>query len=124
VINIKLNIYLAGSIKERDICRILASKIENTGHTIIVDWWNHIEQKGKLYSEIDCIGVRRCDLLILHNLEEASFGKMFEFGMAFALGKTVILVGKEPNVVFKHKINMIFSTEYELLKYLKEIMEI
>jgi nucleoside 2-deoxyribosyltransferase len=96
-----VKIYIAGPWVDRAQMPGVASLIEGLGHTITHKWWEHDDiaegvKTAKILQEqatLDQEGVVNADMLILINSSKSE-GKATEQGMALALGKPIVAVGK------------------------------
>lgn len=124
-----MKIYVAGKWSERDKIKSIMEMFESRGHTITCDWTKHIapekitnaHDKGlftkkydwsknedwaqnghKTYAEEDLEGVRSCDVLVAYMPTPDIFykGAWVEIGIAIALNKKIIIIGKEVFSVF------------------------
>ena len=83
----------------------IAAQFEAAGHVVSEHWWEHrdIGLETRHLNELedqatrDFIGVVRADALIVINAEKSE-GKAAEMGVAIALMKPVILIGKRTNI--------------------------
>ena len=96
-----MKIYIAAPWIHREDMPNVAKKLEDKGHTITKKWWEVKEAKegsGKDYelrtqAEDDVRGVRNADLVLVINSAKSE-GKALEQGVAIALDKPIVIVGK------------------------------
>jgi hypothetical protein len=123
----EMRAYLAASYRRKEQIRAAADYLESIGVEIISDWHKEI------YSPIidirdlsyrtnqgvavkDCKQVQQCDTLIFWsedpNVQPPRGGRHVEFGIALALGKRIIIVGKRENIFhFLPQVNFIEHVE-------------
>ena len=88
----KINIYVAGSWKNKYKIKDIMNEIESWGYNMAVDWTKHQEKGGaRQYAEEDLNGLKECDCLIYCMDSNHSRGKNFEFGYLTALEKPVVI---------------------------------
>lgn len=107
-----MHVYIAGPSKSIDACQETIQIIEESGHTITVDWTKDFTKEKPddfdpmVIAERDEIGIGHADLIVLVYTSESSAGSMTELGYARALRRPIIIrsyVGAIPkNKVFMH----------------------
>ena len=101
----KIKIYVSASFNDKEKIIRFKKYIDNAHdgkYEITCRWWDHTGDDSITYALEDLIGVRECDIFILYNGSEKTSGKIFEFGMAVALGKTIKIYGNPLTTVFRH----------------------
>ena len=98
-------IYFAGRYRRRTDLTIMASQLEADGHEVTARWikglhGGHPDDECAINDEED---VRRSDMLVFlsekaETGDRGGGGRHVEFGMAYALGKTIIVVGHHENL--------------------------
>lgn len=96
-----MRLYLAAPWIDRHEMPHIASRFEQAGHTITHKWWEvEVVEENELSVEIlrqqaarDFVGVWECDKLVLINSKKSE-GKAVEQGIALALDKDIIAVGR------------------------------
>lgn len=96
------NIYVAGSWDEREKVHEIMQILKANNHFVMVDWTLHEGKECVSYAHADRLGVFQCDVLVFCNPKLLSRGKYIELGMAIALRKPIICIGKEPVGIFEH----------------------
>lgn len=93
-------IYCAAPWVDRAKMPEIAAKFESCGHTITHRWWlyegsGYTAPKAELAKQAlsDYFGVVNCDVLVLINSSKSE-GKAVEQGVAIALEKPIVAVGK------------------------------
>ncbi|HEX5141417.1 MAG TPA: nucleoside 2-deoxyribosyltransferase [Dehalococcoidia bacterium] len=100
------SIYLAGRIRRRDELNRYRADLEAAGIEVTSSWLNMPvpdEWDANVWSELACIDredVLRADALVLFAEpdRDGGSGRHVEFGMALALGKPIIVVGRIENL--------------------------
>jgi hypothetical protein len=129
-----MKIYTAGSWSRRDEIKKVAAELEKLGVTITSRWLNEpIQPKGSSLEKwrretarIDVIDIRDADMLVRFSDAEAakaatvgsnliSGARMFETGLAWSLGKPIVVVGGKQNV-FDYLPNITHVKNVEALK--------
>lgn len=88
----KLKVYVAGSLKNRALIKVLMNEIEMMGHKIITDWTESAEPgSARLCAKEDIRGLQECDCLIYCLDGIPSRGKNFELGYITALKKPIAI---------------------------------
>jgi hypothetical protein len=92
-----MDVYVAGSWKDRKKVKKIMEKIEKTGHSVY-DW---SDPKNDENSKLDIEKVMTCDAFIfVHNGIE-SIGKGIELGIAHTLKKSIFILNlKKPKALF------------------------
>lgn len=106
-----MTIYIAASFSMKEEVRVLYKQVKERGHTITVDWTNHIPTQPKeneadravaqQYAVEDVEGIRNADVFLLFTDGPVGTGRYMEFGMALVAqlekGAPVIYVIGEAN---------------------------
>ena len=88
----KLKVYVAGSLKNRCLIKVLMNEIEMMGHKITNDWTEYVESgSANQCAEEDIRALQECDCLIYCLDGISSRGKNFELGYATALKKPIAI---------------------------------
>jgi nucleoside 2-deoxyribosyltransferase len=106
-----VKIYVAGASRAWKESRKVMEAIRKAGHTITYDWTTDVEELGTnsvddpdrtiKIVDADVKGVRTADTIVILTLHQ-SIGKWIEFGIAIALSKPVIFLGKDqPDTIFR-----------------------
>lgn len=99
-----MKIYLAGRYERRLELVDIAKELKSFGHEITSRWLDgsHDNADPKECATIDLDDIDAADAILLISENGANThsrgGRHFEFGYAYALGKTMILFGKEEGV--------------------------
>jgi nucleoside 2-deoxyribosyltransferase len=96
-----MKLYLAAPWIDKDKMEALAWKFEDAGHTITWRWWRTDDiaegwentQSLAVQAFNDFHGVKDCDTLVLFNTSKSE-GKAVEQGIAIALEKPILAIGK------------------------------
>ena len=109
-----MKVYLASRYSRRLELRCYALDLERLGHHVVSRWiWregNHVQEDGSsaLYirqlAEEDISDIRSCDVFLLFSEEPRNSGhggRLFEFGIAYGLGKRCIAIGP-PETIFHY----------------------
>ena len=96
-----MKLYLAAPWVDKDKMSTLSDLFEASGHTITKKWWETeniaegSDGNNKLRNQAieDKKGVESCDILIVFNTSKSE-GKATEQGVAIALNKPIIAIGK------------------------------
>jgi len=118
-----MKIYVAAPWKEREKASEYAGKIRDLGHTITHEWWrfenvpegNRNDEFHRICAIVDSYGVRDADVVVLLNSMKSE-GKAVEQGIAIALGKKIIAVGKRgehSKNVFHYMDNYIWVDDFD-----------
>ena len=91
-------VYIAARWVEREKMPEIAEELEVRGHSITHEWWKFeaLEsnpEKMKEFGQQDVMGVFKSDLVLLINSGKSE-GKAVEQGLAIALGRPIVAVGK------------------------------
>lgn len=116
------NLYIAAPFQERGNMPTLASRVEGLGYGISWKWWE-VEEVGRegdqefleTCARNDFLGVKNADLILLINSSKSE-GKAVEQGVALALGKPILAVGRvgeHSNNVFHRMSNYIWVGDIE-----------
>lgn len=88
----RLKVYVAGSLKNRSLTKVLMNEIEMMGYKITTDWTEDIESgSDRLCAEEDIRALQECDCLIYCLDGIHSRGKNFELGYVTALKKPIAI---------------------------------
>ena len=94
-----MDVYVAGSYDNRKMMRMVMDALELTGHNITIDWtqYNRTLNVEKLmnYAKLDIDAINKCEVFVFVYDEIKSAGKNFEFGLAYGLGKKIIILADE-----------------------------
>lgn len=101
-----MKLYVAGPWAHRSAAIQAAEYLASRGFEIVSRWLHEHEDTTShpaLQREAlsDVADVRACDALVLLNLAKSD-GKASELGMAYILGKPIIVVGSSTGNVFYH----------------------
>ena len=96
-----MKLYLAAPWVDRDKMEAIAQRFEAHGHKITCKWWateEVLEGLGangalKIQAMNDKTGVENCDLLVVFNTSKSE-GKAVEQGLAIAMNKPILAIGK------------------------------
>ena len=128
----ELRIYIAAPWKFKAYAAQIASKIESQGdlrfvvqsrwHDLTVDDDNTALWEHEAHNDIS--DVFDCDVMLVLNLEKSE-GKAFEQGMAYTLGKPIIVWGEPTNVFHalhhKFKFTYDWDSTWDLLTRLADV---
>lgn len=103
-----MKIYVAGPWARKDEAARVAQQIEDMGHRITMDWWNHDhpwEATAALRksAQEDIQAVINADLMVVLN-SQTSEGKAVEQGIAIMQGMPIMIVGDRTTTknIFHH----------------------
>ena len=85
------NVYVAGSLKNRPLIKVLMNEIEMMGYKITTDWAEDTEVSARLCAKEDIRALQECDYLIYCLDGIPSRGKNFELGYVAALKKPIAI---------------------------------
>jgi len=90
-----MKVYIATSFHDKERAIFVASLLKENGHEITCPWWlSKVPTAEEAIKDIQSI--RECDVIL--GLFEKPFvykGAIFELGIAYILGKSIIIVGEE-----------------------------
>lgn len=129
-----MNFYLASTSEHGPELEQVRYKLEHMGHIVVSEWHKpeniRIQQFDKLFGIYrmgwalkDVRDVKKCDILVHRNPGPGSGkgGSHVEYGMAYTLGKTIVVIG-EPSNVFQYLPGIInFPNWDELYNYLMDM---
>jgi len=113
-----MKVYIAASLEDNETVQYYASLLEsNLNAEITFKWWECEPHPDSLEEKMQQIcaeemGIINCDVFIFYNGETKTSGKYVEYGMAEILLKPIIIIGKEPTMLFKHRAKT-FIGKYE-----------
>lgn len=104
-----MKVYIAAKWARRFVMREVSHAIVAEGHVVTSRWlWQDADENEKEWTEgalMDVGDVRAADVCLTYPEEYRSKntggGRHFEFGLAYGLGKKLIIVGK-PEIIFHH----------------------
>jgi nucleoside 2-deoxyribosyltransferase len=90
-----MKVYIATSFHDKERAEFVALMLKEQGHEITCEWW---KSKGPSVDEAlkDIRGIENCDAIV--GLFEKPFiykGAILELGVAYAMKKIIIVLGKE-----------------------------
>ena len=96
-----MKVYVAAPWADRVKAESIANEIRKSGHQITHEWWrfenvpegNRNDEFHRICAIVDSYGVRDADVIVLLNSMKSE-GKAVEQGIAIALGKKIIAMGK------------------------------
>ena len=92
---IRWKVYVSARFEEKERAFHFQRRLQQAGHSITYDWtW--ASDVTRQQAELDVTGVVECDAFILLEPLEGGRGSWFEFGIAWALDKRMILVRRKP----------------------------
>ncbi len=118
-----MKVYVAAPWVDRAIATAIAEAIRASGHQITHEWWrfenvpegNRNDEFHRICAIVDSYGVRDADVVVLLNSSKSE-GKAVEQGIAIALGKKIIAIGKRgehSKNVFHYMDNYIWVDDLE-----------
>ena len=98
-------IYFAARYRHRADLLVMASELEAEGHEVTARWIQGLHEEHPDYecAVNDEADVRQSDVLVFFSEkaekgDRGGGGRHVEFGMAYALGKTIVVVGPQENL--------------------------
>lgn len=99
-----MKVYLAAPFGEREAQREIAKKFVAAGHVVTSRWieGGEFNLPGSNAAQLDLDDVAAADCLVLktfpHGTLVSGGGRHFEFGFAYGIGKTCIVVGDKEHI--------------------------
>ncbi|WP_102027580.1 nucleoside 2-deoxyribosyltransferase [Salirhabdus sp. Marseille-P4669] len=95
-----MKFYIASSLKNRELVRYVARRLENKGHVLTYDWTKNERVENyedlKAIGEAEIKGVKEADFVVM--LMPGGVGSHVELGIALGLGKRVYLYTQDHDI--------------------------
>lgn len=120
-----MNIYVASAFADFERTRAAHAALTAMGHTITHDWTveanngPHIPRRER--AAADLAGVESADLLLVLTSDRSTRGTWCELGAALTLGRLVIVVGPQADLIFCDLADRCFLIDADAFDFIRGI---